>query len=82
MQQHQRLLKKSVICQKNKFRSELKLKNSKLTQQYGPGYGDLSIELQPAILKVLNASKSLGIFYKRRIDFNSSHQNQLLLLWE
>ena len=52
----------------NKFRSELKLEKSILTQQYSPGYGDLSIELQPAILKVLNASKLLGIYTTDRFQ--------------
>ena len=36
-------------------------KNPKKPHRFSPGYGDLSLEIQPDILRVLNASKNAGI---------------------
>ena len=35
--------------------------DKKLRPRYSPGYGDLSLEVQSEVLKVLNADKILGI---------------------
>ena len=50
------------------FRSELRVKKRGLSERFSPGYWDLSIELQPVILKILNASKTLGIYTTDRFQ--------------
>lgn len=51
-----------------KFRSELKSRTLELSQRFSPGYGDLGIELQPAILNLLNTANTLGIYTTDRFQ--------------
>ncbi len=41
--------------------NEMLAKNKKTKPRFSPGYGDLPLEIQPDILKVLSADKTLGI---------------------
>lgn len=41
--------------------NEMLAQNKKTKPRFSPGYGDLPLEIQPDILKVLSADKTLGI---------------------
>ena len=41
--------------------NEMLAKDKKTKPRFSPGYGDLPLEIQPDILKVLSADKTLGI---------------------
>lgn len=43
-----------------------------LTDRFSPGYGDLSLEIQPEILRELNGEKRLGVYLTDALLFNPS----------
>ena len=47
------------VC--DRLEDDLRRRYGRLTGRFSPGYGDLPLELQPAVLRVLDAGRRIGL---------------------